>query len=190
LWPRQGHGKVKTKNVTWESHPHSEECEKMWGNETTHSQVDSPFWELESLGSFELSENDLKGQNSLYWRVPYIIEKLLKYRCLKWVHIIHLSTYNTSYGQKKGRESKCQFDSWPLKVQDRLELHAFKGPTTYFWKFLMRVTNIFRPHLNWRFAQKVIGIQNGGSPNFRNFGIHDLGISRKMTFGCSPHGQS
>jgi hypothetical protein len=25
--------------------------------------------------------------------------------------MIHLNIYNTSYGQKKGWESKCQFDS-------------------------------------------------------------------------------
>jgi len=26
-------------------------------------------------------------------------------RCLKWAHMIHLDTFNTIYGQKKGRES-------------------------------------------------------------------------------------
>ncbi len=29
-----------------------------------------------------------------------------------------LNIYNTSYGQKKGRESKCQCDSQPLKVEN------------------------------------------------------------------------
>ncbi len=28
----------------------------------------------------------------------------------------------------------------------------------------------FRPHLNWRFAHKVMGPQSHGSPNFENFG--------------------
>jgi hypothetical protein len=35
------------------------------------------------------------------WRVIYIIRKLLKRRCLKWVRITHLDIWNTSYGQKK-----------------------------------------------------------------------------------------
>jgi hypothetical protein len=34
--------------------------------------------------------------------------------------------HNTSYGQKKGRESKCQFDSQPLKVRNRFELCVCK----------------------------------------------------------------
>jgi hypothetical protein len=28
----------------------------------------------------------------------YTIGKLLRHRCLKWAHMIHLSIYNTSYG--------------------------------------------------------------------------------------------
>jgi hypothetical protein len=34
--------------------------------------------------------------------VLYIIEKLLKRRCLKWARIVHLDIWNTSYDQKKG----------------------------------------------------------------------------------------
>jgi len=45
------------------------------------------------------------------WEVFYTIEKLLKYRCLKWAHMTHLDIWNTSYGQKKGQESNWQFDS-------------------------------------------------------------------------------
>jgi hypothetical protein len=55
----------------------------------------------------------LQGSNLRAWRVPYIIEKLLERRCLKWARVTHLDTWNTSYGQKKGRESNCQFDSRP-----------------------------------------------------------------------------
>jgi hypothetical protein len=35
--------KVQVENVIWESHSHSWECERVWGNEPTHSQVDSHF---------------------------------------------------------------------------------------------------------------------------------------------------
>jgi len=48
----------------------------------------------------------------------YIIEKLLKHRCLKWASITHLDILNTSYGQKKGWE----FDSWLEKVRNRPDL--------------------------------------------------------------------
>jgi len=43
--------------------------------------------------------------------VFYIMGKILERRCLKWARIAHLDIWNTSYGQKKGRESNCQFDS-------------------------------------------------------------------------------
>jgi hypothetical protein len=48
-----------------------------------------------------------------------VIGKFLKRRCRKWPRIGHLDICSPSYGQKKGRESNWQFDSWPLKVGNR-----------------------------------------------------------------------
>jgi len=62
------------------------------------------LWELETLWSFEFSESNFKGQNSLDWKF-FIPLKFLRLRCLKWVHMIHLNVFNISYGQKKGWES-------------------------------------------------------------------------------------
>jgi len=62
-----------------------------------------PLWELEFWWTSEFLKNDLKGQNSLYWRIFYIIRKILKIKCLKWGHSIHLNSFNTSYDQKKGQ---------------------------------------------------------------------------------------
>jgi hypothetical protein len=74
-----------------------------------------PFWELKSRWSLEFSEGDGKGQNSLNWKVSYIIVKLLEHRCLKWARMTHLDTWNASYDQKKGQE---WFDFQPLKVEN------------------------------------------------------------------------
>jgi hypothetical protein len=68
--------------------------------------------------------------------VLYIIGKLLERRCLKWACIVHLDIWNTSYGQKKGRESNCQFDSWPKKVGNRPDLLSCRQRATYRWKVL------------------------------------------------------
>jgi hypothetical protein len=46
----------------------------------------------------------------------------------------HLDISNTSYGQKKGRESNWQFDFRPLKVRNRPNFLAFRWRTTYRWK--------------------------------------------------------
>ncbi len=60
----------------------------------------------------------------------------MEHRCLKWARITHLDTSNTSYGQKKGRESNCQFDSRPLKVKNRPNFLMCRWRATYSWKAL------------------------------------------------------
>jgi hypothetical protein len=106
----------------------------VWGNEPSHSQVNShckswsPKWIPKS------SERDCRGQNPLVWIFFYIIRKLLKLRCLKWAPIIHLDIWNTSYDKKKGQESNCQFDSRPLKVRNRPDFLMCRWCATYCWK--------------------------------------------------------
>jgi hypothetical protein len=46
----------------------------------------------------------------------------------------HLDNWNTSYGQKKGRESNWQFDSQPLKVGNGPDFLACRWRATYCWK--------------------------------------------------------
>jgi hypothetical protein len=48
----------------------------------------------------------------------------------------HLDICNTSYGKKKGRESNWQFDSRPLKVENRPELGVCRWNATHPWKTL------------------------------------------------------
>jgi hypothetical protein len=74
---------------------------------------------LESSGTPECLELDIKGKNTLHWGVLGVIGKLLKRRYRKWPRIGHLDICSPSYGQKKGRESNWQFDSRPLKVGNR-----------------------------------------------------------------------
>jgi hypothetical protein len=74
--------------------------------------------------------------NSMVWGVIYINEKLLERRYLKWARLAHLDIWNTNYGQKKGQESNCQFDSRPLKVRDWPDFRVCKWRATYCWKAL------------------------------------------------------
>jgi hypothetical protein len=50
---------------------------------------------------------------------------------------------NTSYGQKKGRESNWQFDSRPQKIWNRPDFIAFRQRATYRWKALDKGYNFF-----------------------------------------------
>jgi hypothetical protein len=132
-----------------------------------------------------------KGQNSLDWRVIYIVEKILKPRCLKWAHMTHLGTWNKIYGQKKGQESNCQFDFWPLKVGNSPNLLAFRWHATYCWKaldkgykFSLDLTSI--GSLNKKlWASKVARVSILGISGFATWEPRD-----KMTFGCRAHGQA
>jgi hypothetical protein len=72
-----------------------------------------------------------KGQNPLDRKVAYIIRKLLESRCLKWVRMTHLDSWNISYGQKKDHKSNWQFDSRPLKVGNCLNFLAWRCYVTY-----------------------------------------------------------
>jgi hypothetical protein len=98
------------------------------------------------------------------WRIIYIIEKLLKCRCLQWARMTHLDIWNTSYGQKKGRESNWQFDSQPLKVKNRPNLLACRWCATYHWKDLNKGYNFASDLISIRglhvklWALKVAGV--------------------------------
>jgi len=100
-----------------------------------------PFWELEFQWTFESLESDCRGQNSLDWKVFYIIGKILKLKCLKWACMTHLDIWNTNYSQKKGRESNWQFDSQPLKVGNRFDFLAWRWHVTCHWKALDKSYN-------------------------------------------------
>jgi hypothetical protein len=110
------------------------QCHKWtsWINKPFAQHVATPLWakcedethtpksgDLESIGTSKNSELDFRGQNTSYWGVLYINEKVLKCKCPKWPRMSHLDIYSPSYGQKKGRESNWQFDSRPLKVGNR-----------------------------------------------------------------------
>jgi hypothetical protein len=110
------------------------ECKRVWGKKTLMLPSELPCWELKSRWTPECLENDCKGRNPMAWKVLHIIRKLLKCRCLKWACITHLNIWNTSYGQKKGRESNWQFDSRPLKVRNWLDFLVCRWRATYHWK--------------------------------------------------------
>jgi hypothetical protein len=88
---------------------------QVWGWSPTLGKSE----DLESSGTPECSELDSKAQNTSHRGVLDVIEKVLKRRCRKWPRIGHLDSCSPSYGQKKGRESNWQFDSPPLKVENR-----------------------------------------------------------------------
>jgi hypothetical protein len=91
---------------------------------------------LESSGIPENSEFDCRGRISSHLSVLGFIRKVLKCKCPKWPHMSHLDICSSRYGQKKGRESNCQFDSQPLKVGNRPLPNVRWQSATWRWKAL------------------------------------------------------
>jgi len=147
---------------------------------------------LESSGTPECSEFDSRGQNTSHWDVLGVIGKVLKRRCRKWPRIGHLDIYSPRYGQKKGRESKWQFDSRPLKVGNR-PLPDFRVKSaTWRWKDLDEGYNFGLDLVTIKlgsqelWAPKVPGLQPG---QFRdNFETPTWESREKEPFGCSLSG--
>ncbi len=77
-------------------------------------------------------------------------------------------THNTSYSQKKGRESNWQFDSRPFKIGNRPNFLAFRWRATYRKKDLDEGYNfaskfILIEDLHTKlWAPKVIGVPTMG----------------------------
>jgi hypothetical protein len=92
--------------------------------------------DLESFGTPECSKLDSKGHNTSHWGVLGVVGKVLKRRYGKCPRIGNLDMCSPSYGQKKGRESKWQFDSRPLKVGNRCLSDIRSERATWRWKDL------------------------------------------------------
>jgi hypothetical protein len=79
--------------------------------------------------------------------------------------------------QKKGQESNCQFDSWPLKVKNFLDLFICRWHATYLWKALDKGYNFALDLTSIRgLHKKNMDFQSHGGPNFKNFEIPHLEV--------------
>jgi len=122
----------------WMSQPHFEASVRM---RLTLPKVGN----LESSGTPAISELNCRGQNTSPWDVFYTVGKALKCRCRKWPRMSHLDICSTSYGQKKGQESNCQFDSRPQKVGNRPDPTVCTGGVRHtVGKLLRRATSLLQ----------------------------------------------
>jgi len=118
----------------------------------------------------------------------------LKRRYRKWPRIGHLDICRPSYGQKKGRESNWQFDSRPLKVENRPLFNIRIESVIRRWKDLDEGYKIgsdlvaIRLRSRELWAPKVPRLHPG---QFRdNFRTPTWESREKEPFGCSLGGVS
>jgi hypothetical protein len=150
----------------------------------------SEVGDLESFGTPECSELDIKAQNTSMRGVLGVIGKVLKRRYRKWPRIGHSDICSPSYGQKKGRESNCQFDSRPLKVKNRPLPNVRIESATRRWKDLDEGYNFGLDLIAIRLCSrelwpfKVSGVSLG-----QVFGTPFRESQQNVPFGCSLGGK-
>jgi hypothetical protein len=114
----------------------------LWGKcEVAIHTPENGTWE--SSETLENLEFDYRGQNTSHWGVLYIVGKVLKLTCPKWPCMSHLDICSTSYGRKKGRESR------PLKVRNRPDPGVWRWSATHRWKALKE---------NYKFSSDLVPI--------------------------------
>jgi hypothetical protein len=102
-------------------------------------------------------------------------------------------SYNIRYGQKKGQESNCQFDSRPLKVRNR----PFKWCATYFWKALNKgynfvsnlIPKVHEKCLNYALTNLLFGLCRSMwiiNPLVTHPSLHPRALTRPSTFEVLP----
>jgi hypothetical protein len=150
---------------------------QVWGWSPTLGKSE----DLESSGTPECLEFDIKVQNTSHWGVLGVIGKVLKRRYRKWPRIGHLDICSPSYGQKKGRES-----NWPkvgnrplsdLRIESAIRCWKDLNAGYKFGSDLVAI----RPRSRELWAPKVPGLHPG---QFRdNFGTPTRESREKVTFG-------
>jgi hypothetical protein len=182
--------KVVGQEEAWESHGMLPRVYKSVREWTLTLQGELAFWELEFRWISESSEDDCKGQNSMAWRVPYIIGKLLERRFSKMGSHDLVKHLKHKLWPKEG--SGVNLSIWLLTTKS---WESTQSPCVQAVCDILLESSkwglqlFFRPHLNRRFARKIMGPQSCGSLNFGNFRTPTWEFWDKMPFGCGPRGQ-
>jgi len=129
-----------------------------------------PLWELESQWTLECLKRDCRGQTLMDWGIFYIIRKLLKCRCLRWL-ASPIWTYETQVMAKRKATSQIA----PI-VKLVIWLPTTKSQESTRFTCVQVVCDIslesswqglqlfFGLHLNRRSACEVMGPQVAGVP--------------------------
>jgi len=148
---------------------------------------------MESWWTPKTSESDFRGQNSMTCGVLYIIEKLLKRRCLKWAHIAHLNIWNTSYGQFEGPRVKLAIwlptirSHLPEKVRNRPDLLVCRRRATYCWKALNEGHNFAVDRISiWSLFTKLWSSKVAGVPTWAISGLPSGSLGTKNHLDVGP----
>jgi hypothetical protein len=131
-----------------------------------------PFWELHLCKSPEYLKSWLKRKKNTKLGVQDIVGKVLKFRCLKCPHIVHLNLKCMSYDPKKSRDSNWKFDfrpQIPLKQgsNDFRLGHAIHSSKDLFKGYKIFALYVSKNLIWWRYEHPKF--QDSKNPNFGIF---------------------
>ncbi len=157
------------------------------GSSAIGQSVTTPFWGKcevaihtlgngiwESSGTPENSKRNFRGQNTSHWSVLYTVEKVLKFRCPKWLvwfkewSGVKLAVWLPTTESWESTWSRC------VQVECNTTLESSQG----------ELQVCFRPHPNWRLGREAMNAQSPRSPNWDNFGTPLWESWEKVPFGC------
>jgi hypothetical protein len=105
-----------------------------------------PLSEFHSCRSCECSEPWLERQRSTKLGPHDTIRNFLKFRCLKFPHIVHLDLIYMNYDQKKGWESYWEFDFQPQILWKQRSNEVWLECVIHCWKDVFKNYKIFPLH--------------------------------------------
>jgi hypothetical protein len=112
------------------------------------------LWELHSCKSRKCLESWLEMQKNTNLSPQNTIRKVMKRRCLKCPHIVHLNLICMGYDQKKGRKSNWKFDFLPQTLRKQGSNELWLGRVIQCWKDLFEgykiLTLHFQKNLIWK----------------------------------------
>jgi hypothetical protein len=137
-----------------------------------------PLWELHLCESCQCLEPWLEREKCTKLGHQDTIRKVLKRRCFKCPHIVHLYMIFMSYDQKKRQESNWEFDSQPQILESKSQMRSNWGMLyvviKIFLRFIRYCHRIFRKKTCF---EKHMSIQSFGATRvpilglpFGNFG--------------------
>ncbi len=86
------------------------------------------------------------------------IKKILKRRCLKCLHVVHLDLICMSYNQKKGWESNWEFDSQPQILGKQGSNEVQLGCAIHCWKEIFESYKMLPSHFQKKLDFKKIWV--------------------------------
>ncbi len=185
FWACEGEGQEWSPRVTFHAPGSVWKCEGMNPHTPKWAPTLGVGVPMDSKWISKFLESNCKGQNPLDWNIFYVIGKLLKIKMSKIGSHDPFEYLKHKLWPKERSKVKLLIwlpttNSWELPRFPCIKVACHLILENYRWWLQL----CFKPHLNRRFAHKVIGLQSCGSLGTEwHFGVGPMAKHRKYYKG-------